>query len=82
MTRIPSARSAALSEEPLLHFVQFLLRTCQRGGGEAGELFDVLRAKYAPVLRRDEGFDGLLDKVGQVFFGREAKKSWLDNLLG
>ena len=79
MTRMDAARSREVSEDPLVHFVQFLMRTCER---DAGQLFDVLRAKYEPALKRDDGFDALLDRVGEVFFHREAKKSWIDSLLG
>ena len=81
MGRLGGGKATEVGGQPLLHFVQFVMRLCERGEG-GGELLDVLRAKYAPELGRDEGLDALLDKVGQVFFGREAKKSWLDNLLG
>lgn len=79
MTRLPSGVSAEVSADPLIHFLQFVLKTCEK---EAGELFDVLREKYAPALQRDEALQGWLDRIGEVFFHREVKKSWLDNLLG
>ena len=79
MTRLPATVSAEVSADPLIHFLQFVLKTCER---EAGELFDVLRVKYAPALQRDEGLQGWLDRIGEVFFHREVKKSWLDNLFG
>jgi hypothetical protein len=81
MTRLPAPLSSALSAYPLIHFLQFLLRLCERGG-EAGELYDVLRGKYRPVLGgQEEGLEPYLERIGEVFFGREAKKSLLDSLL-
>ena len=81
MTRLPAPLSSALPSHPLLHFLQFLLRLCERGG-EAGELYDVLRGKYRPVLGgQEEGLEPYLERIGEVFFGREAKKSLLDSLL-
>ena len=79
MTRMRTEESEEVSRDPLIHFVQFVMRTCER---EAGELFDVLRERYAPALQRDEGLQAVLDRIGEQFFGREAKKSWLDSLLG
>jgi len=78
MTQMSSSRCREVEQDPLIHFIQFLLKTCER---DAGELFDVLRDKYERVLRRDPEFEGLLDKVGQVYFGREGKKSLLDSLF-
>ena len=51
---------------PLMNFLGFLLQVLER---DAAPLFEVLRAKYAPSLRRAPMLLPLLDRVGKAFFG-------------
>jgi hypothetical protein len=68
----------AALDTPLANFCRFLLKTVER---EALPLFEMLRSKYAPALRRDPALAGYLDKVGHVYFGLEPPKGMLDELL-
>jgi len=61
-------------DSPLMHFVQFLLKTCER---DAPPLFQMLRAKYAKSLERDPNFDLYLNKIGEVYFEIKAPQSMM-----
>jgi len=61
-------------DSPLIHFVQFLLKTCERA---AAPLFQMLRAKYAKSIERDPNFDLYLNKIGEVFFEIKAPQSMM-----
>jgi hypothetical protein len=76
-----AARDATLSNTPLLHFASFVTELCERSAA-AAPLFDVLRAKYAPVFARDPGLDAYLDRIAALYFGRAQPKSFLDGLMG
>jgi len=65
-------------DTPLIHFVQFLLKTVER---DASPLFQMLRQKYAPSLERDTAFSAYLNKVGEVYFGLKAPQGMLANIL-
>lgn len=66
-------------DSPLVHFLQFLLLTCER---DAAPLFQMLRQKYAVSLYRDERNNKYLDRIGQLFFNIAAPKGILAGLLG
>lgn len=63
--RTCSATSLYPAQSPLLHFVGFLLPTCER---DAAPLFKLLRAKYAQSLQRDPGLAKFVNETGKVFF--------------
>jgi hypothetical protein len=69
---------AELSNSPLIHFLQFLLKTVERS---AGPLFDLLKHKYQLALTRDPSFSSYLDKIGAIYFGRPQPKGMFDSLL-
>ena len=69
-------------QTPLLHFAHFMIRVCEIGGTDGGVLLDMLRQRYARCWARDAvTFNAYLDRIGQVYCGREATKSFLDSLL-
>ena len=68
-------------QTPLSHFAQFMLRVCEIGGPNGGVLLDMLQQRYARCFARDATFSAYLAKIGQVYCGREASKSFLDALL-
>ena len=68
-------------QSPLLHFAHFMIRVCEIGGTDGGVLLDMLRLKYGRSFARDGVLNSALDRIGQVFCGREASKSFLDTLL-
>eukprot|EP00823_Brevimastigomonas_motovehiculus_P006874 TRINITY_DN5894_c0_g1_i1.p1 TRINITY_DN5894_c0_g1~~TRINITY_DN5894_c0_g1_i1.p1 ORF type:complete len:317 (-),score=34.00 TRINITY_DN5894_c0_g1_i1:267-1154(-) len=53
-------------DSPLIHFIRFLLKTCER---DAGPLFEMLRQKYSPSIERDSIFSSYLSKIGELYFG-------------
>ncbi len=75
-----AARDASLSNSPLLHFASFLTEVCERSAA-AAPLFDVLRAKYAAALSRDPKLDEYLEKIAEVYLGREAPKSFMESMM-
>jgi hypothetical protein len=75
-------RDATLAQSPLIHFAGFMSETCQRASPATGGLFDVLRMKYALALSRDPKLNEYLEKIGEVFFGREQPKSFMESMMG
>jgi len=65
-------------DTPLVHFIQFLLKTVER---DAGPLFQMLRQKYAQSLERDPAFNAYLNKIGEVYFGIKSSGGVLSNLF-
>lgn len=65
-------------DSPLAHFVNFLLKTCER---DAAPLFRLLKQQYAVSLARDPQLQTYLDKVGEVFFGIPVSQGMFGDLL-
>jgi len=63
---------------PLMHFIQFLLKTVER---DAAPLFEMLRQKYAASLERDPAFHTYMNKIGELYFGLKAPQGMLANLF-
>jgi len=66
-------------DSPLLHFVQFLLKTVER---DAAPLFSMLRTKYAVSIARDPNLEQYLNKIGEVYFDIKAPQGMLATLTG
>lgn len=62
--------SPRLADSPVFHFTQILLDLLQyRHRQGSSEAFKLLRAHYAPSLRRDPWLAKPLERVGEVYFG-------------
>lgn len=70
-------RSEAM-ETPLVHFIEFLLKTCERS---AAPLFQLLRQKYEVSINRDAVFTKYLDRIGEIYFDIRAPKGLLAGLF-
>jgi len=70
------------SQQPLVHFTGFLLRTLER---DAYPLFKTLREKYAAALARTRGmspsFDQYLDRIALNFFNVKPAGGGMGTLL-
>ncbi|GAB5356296.1 hypothetical protein AAMO2058_000278600 [Amorphochlora amoebiformis] len=74
----PSVDTGYTIRTPLLNFLSFLLKTVER---DALPLFDMLCAKYRPSLLRDSKFKTYLQRIAQIYFGRQAPKGMLEELM-
>jgi hypothetical protein len=68
----------AVLDTPLMHFIQFLLRTVER---DASPLFQLLRTKYQPSIERDSIFTTYLNKIGEVYFDIKQPQGMLSNIM-
>mmetsp|Transcript_16646 Transcript_16646/g.27053 ORF Transcript_16646/g.27053 Transcript_16646/m.27053 type:complete len:372 (-) Transcript_16646:275-1390(-) len=64
---------------PLINFLGFLLTSIER---RALSLFDMLCDKYEISLLQDPAYDKYLHRIAQIYFGRQAPKGILEELLG
>ena len=64
-------------DTPLMHFIGFLLRACER---DAAPLFQVLQQRYARSIARDPAFEQYLTAVGQHFFGMRPAPNMMNML--
>mmetsp|Transcript_16312 Transcript_16312/g.26937 ORF Transcript_16312/g.26937 Transcript_16312/m.26937 type:complete len:304 (+) Transcript_16312:1868-2779(+) len=72
-------KASSLPPTPLTNFIRFLLLTLER---DALTLFNVLREKYAPSIRRDPAFSPYLDHIASVFYNVRVPASGLQGILG
>ena len=70
----------SLASEPLYHFCEFLVETVQRSAA-AAPLFDLLKHKYALAISRDPSLTSYLDRIGEIYFGRQVAKGFMESML-
>ncbi|KAK8798403.1 hypothetical protein WA588_003485 [Blastocystis sp. NMH] len=63
---------------PLIHFCDFLLQTLTR---DAAPLFNLLKEKYAPELKRDPKIESLVTEIGRVYFNIYPQNDMFTNML-
>lgn len=61
-----SASDAFVQAKSLQKLLQFLLKAIDL---KAGDIFQAVQAKFAPFIQRDPEFGGVLDLIGQQYFG-------------
>jgi hypothetical protein len=75
-----SLLTSTQKDVPLFNFCKFLLLTLER---DALPLFEDLRSKYAPSLKRDPTFAQYLDQIASIFFGvKKTSNNGMGGLMG